>query len=116
MSDNSIAWKEAGRDFGLSRLVLIIATCFCIFLLPLWIPDYVRFSSPDIFHIFPSETLNQIFFSWLRWDVKPFLNISSKGYYHLPDTAFFPLWPLLQRVGGLILGGSFPASFYVSGI
>jgi len=116
MSESSISWREAGRVFILSRLLLFGVTCICIFLLPLWIPGYVKFSSPDIYHILPSEMANQIFFSWLRWDVKPFLNISGLGYRYLPDTAFFPLWPLLQHLGGLALGGRFPGSFYLAGI
>jgi len=30
--------------------------------------------------------------------------------------AFFPLWPMIQHFGGLLLGGFFPSSFYLSGL
>lgn len=116
MDARLIAWKEAGWVFLWSRLLLLAVTCVCIFVLPLWIPGYVKFSSSDIYHIFPSETANQLFFSWLRWDVKPLLDISWHGYVYLPDTAFFPFWPLLAHLGGLALGAQFPVSFYLAGI
>src|ERR1700688_3712450 len=101
MNESSISWKEAGRVFLWSRLLLIGVTCVCVFLFPLWIPGYVKFSTPDIYHRFQSRVIDQFVFSWLRWDAKPFLNISASGYFHLPDTAFFPLWPFVQHLGGL---------------
>lgn len=110
------AWREAGRVFLWSRLLLLTVTCVCVFLVPLWIPGYASILSQQIYHIFPSEAVNHLFFSWLRWDVKAFLNISWHGYVHVPDTAFFPLWPLLAHLGGLALGGAFPASFYLAGL
>lgn len=116
MSERLSAWKEAGRVFLWSRLLLLAVTCVCVFLVPLWMPGYTSILSQQIYHIFPSEAANQFFFSWLRWDVKAFLNISWYGYAHVPDTAFFPLWPLLAHLGGLALGGQFPASFYLSGL
>lgn len=116
MSERLIAWKEAGRVFLWSRLLLLAVTCVCVFLLPLWISGYASILSQQIYHIFPSEVANRLFFSWLRWDVKAFLNISWHGYVHLPDTAFFPLWPLVAHLGGLALGGRFPASFYLAGL
>lgn len=115
MNDRWLAWKEAARIFLLSRFLLLGITCFCMFVLPLWIPGFVTWSSPG-YHVLPSETLNQLLFSWLRWDAKAYLNISYFGYQHTPDTAFFPLWPLLQHLGGVALGGSFPVSFYLAGL
>lgn len=110
-----LAWKEAARIFLFSRLLILGITCICILLLPLWIPGLFTWINQG-YHIIPSEPLNQLFFSWLRWDVKPYLNISYYGYKYLPDTAFFPLWPLLEHLGGLALGGRFPGSFYLAGL
>src|SRR5205807_1715264 len=62
-------------------------------------------SSPDAF-----------FFSWYRWDVAHFVAISAQGYADKLNTAFFPLWPVLQRPVGLLFGGIFPGSYYIGGL
>jgi hypothetical protein len=110
------AWKEAARVFVLSRLLIIAVTITCMLVLPGLIPGYLQNASKDIYHIIPSPTMNQLFFAWLHWDEKPYLNISYFGYRLLADTAFFPLWPLLRHAAGLLLGGKFPVSFYLGGI
>ena len=102
--------------FLLSRLLIIAVTIFCILVLPGLIPGYLQNASQDIYHVIPSPTLNQLFFSWLHWDEKPFLNISYFGYRLITDTAFFPLWPLLRHFVGLLLGDNFPVSFYLAGL
>lgn len=115
MNNRSLLWKEATRVFLYSRLLLLGVTCACILLLPLWVPGFVAWSDPG-YHILPSEPMNQLLLSWLRWDAKAYLNISYFGYNHTPDTAFFPLWPFMQYLGGLALGGTFPISFYLAGL
>jgi Mannosyltransferase (PIG-V) len=40
----------------------------------------------------------------------------THGYTYLPDTAFFPFWPLMEHFGGLLLGGFFPGSYYAAGL
>ncbi len=110
------ALKEAAWVFGLSRLLIITITCLCVFLLPQFIPAYAhRLLLDPGYTSFPGN-INILFYSWLRWDVKPFLNISFFGYQLTADTAFFPFWPLVQHFGGLLLGGSFPNSFYLAGL
>jgi hypothetical protein len=39
-----------------------------------------------------------------------------QGYKHTPDVAFFPLWPLIQHFGGLLLGSIWPGSYYLAGL
>lgn len=51
---------------------------------------------------------------WLRWDSGWYLDIARRGYWldpqtHLGSVAFFPLYPLLMRVLGQIIG-SIPAA------
>lgn len=114
--DNKVlSWKEAARVFFYSRLLVFGVTCACILLLPLWIPGFITWINPHD-RVLSEEPLNQLILSWLRWDAKAYLNIAYHGYSHTPDTAFFPLWPLLQHLGGVALGGSFPLSFYLAGL
>ncbi len=43
---------------------------------------------------------------WMRWDGIHYLRIASEGYSQDLLTAFFPLYPLLGRWAGAVLGGS----------
>lgn len=110
------AWKETARVFLLSRLLILTITTGCILFLPGLIPGYLQSISSGMYPVFKPQSLNLLFLSWLRWDEKPFLNISYFGYKHTPDVAFFPLWPLLRHLGGLLLGNVFPASYYLAGL
>ena len=118
MPDRHAAWKRAAQVFLLNRLLVLCITCICIFLLPALIPGYINTISADTatYHILPSENLNLLLFSWLHWDAKAYLNISALGYQRVSDVSFFPLWPLTQHIGGSLLGGSFPVSYYLAGL
>lgn len=118
MPDRHAAWKRAAQVFLLNRLLILCITCACIFLLPALIPGYTNNISADTatYHILPSQNLNLLLFSWLHWDAKAYLNISALGYQRVSDVSFFPLWPLTQHIGGLVLGGSFPVSYYIAGL
>jgi hypothetical protein len=93
-------------------------TCTCILALPAFVPGYVSIVGSDTstYQLLPSQPLNLLLFSWLHWDAKAYLNISYLGYHYLSDAGFFPLWPLAQHIGGLLLGGNFPVSYYLAGL
>jgi len=42
---------------------------------------------------------------WLRWDAVHYLHIAQQGYNTEVVSAFFPLYPLLGRAAGWLLGG-----------
>jgi hypothetical protein len=42
---------------------------------------------------------------WLRWDAVHYMHIAQRGYDTEVVSAFFPLYPLLGRAAGWILGG-----------
>src|SRR6185503_3685122 len=47
---------------------------------------------------------------WQRWDVEHYLAIAVRGYMRGDGTAtFHPLYPLLGRAAGFLLGGSMMA-------
>lgn len=111
-----IAWKTAAKVFLLSRLLFLALSCLSIYvLLPLFPPFRQRMVSEHTLK-FPLYDPHLLLYSWLQWDVKAFVNISNFGYRYTPDVAFFPLWPLLQHLGGLALGGVFPLSYYLAGL
>ncbi len=47
---------------------------------------------------------------WLQWDAKWYLQIAQSGYFSEQSTAYFPLYPLLVRVVGVIIGGHWLAA------
>lgn len=116
MSGKYSAWKEAAWVFLLSRLLFVSLTLFSLLVLPQLLPNYAQHIASEDHFRFPLYSSQSVLYSWLHWDVKAFLNISHVGYHHTPDVAFFPLWPLVQSMGALLLGDSFPASFYFAGL
>lgn len=116
MYSKHLAWREAARVFLLSRLLFLIVTFSAVFLFRPIIPGFAQRFDPAPGYVFQPQLLSTLFYSWLRWDVKAFLNVSYFGYVHTPDVSFFPLWPLIQHVGGVLLGNTFPYSFYISGL
>jgi hypothetical protein len=104
------------RVFLLSRLLLISVTLVAVFLLPRFIPGFAQQLQTATIYLHRPDSLGILLYSWLRWDTGHFLAISFFGYQGTSDVAFFPLWPLVQHIGGLLLGGYFPLSFYIVGL
>ncbi len=52
--------------------------------------------------------------SWFRWDSGHFVLIATQGYTPWWETAFFPLYPLLERAGALLTHDPFVAGLIVS--
>jgi len=110
------ACREAAWVFGMSRLVFVLVSFVSIFLLPRFIISFRKRLAWDETYTVDHYGLKDYFFSWFRWDVKAYVNISMNGYKHTPDTAFFPLWPFIQHCAGLLLGGIRPGSYYLAGL
>ena len=118
MQDRRIAWKEAARVFLLSRVILLIITMLIILSVEL-----LQNQSAGIHALYLSMHYshdpagrNIFLFSWYHWDALHFVSISGRGYADSANTAFFPLWPLLQHIAGLVLGGEYPDSYYIAGL
>src|SRR5712692_1519953 len=112
----SRAWREAAWVFGLNRLFTVLLSIISILLLPRLLPTVKQtLQTNDLYKNNP-YTLHGLLFSWYRWDVLHYVNISFQGHKYTPDVAFFPLWPLLQRYTGLLLGGHYPDSYYFAGL
>ena len=118
MQDRRIAWKEAARVFLLSRAILLAITMLTVLSV-----EVLQNQNVGIHALYQSMPyshdpvgLNIYLFSWYRWDALHFVSISAHGYADRANTAFFPLWPLLQHVVGLGLGGIHPGSYYVAGL
>jgi hypothetical protein len=122
MQQWKMALKEAGRVFLLSRLLLLVVSAITMFslreLLPFIKSQSAALHTPyqNIPYSDDPSSLNAFFFSWYRWDVAHFVAISAQGYADKLNTAFFPLWPMLQRPVGLLFGGIFPGSYYIGGL
>ncbi len=55
--------------------------------------------------------------SWNCWDTSHFLSIASQGYTHQPtNTAWFPLYPLLARIGAIFTRDAFTSGLLISNI
>ena len=101
------AFREATWVFGLSRLMILLITYFGIVMFPA-----AGQNSP----VNCSASLDPCLQVWYHWDAVAYVNIAHHGYTYIPDTAFFPLWPLIEHVGGFLLGGFFPNSYYIAGL
>ncbi len=52
--------------------------------------------------------------SSVRWDSIHYLQIAAHGYRRAPNTCFFPLYPMLVRVGGWLTGSNVAAGIAIS--
>jgi len=106
MSTHHTAWKEAAWIFVLSRFVGVILT-------------YVGMSfmsvngTSKLVNCFQSH--KSCIISWLHYDVFSFIDVTMHGYANVKATAFFPLYPLLLRPFGVVLGESV-FGYYIAGI
>jgi len=50
----------------------------------------------------------------VRWDSIHYLSIAQHGYASAESTSFFPLYPLLMRAGGVVLGSDTVAGVVIS--
>src|SRR3984893_3638330 len=113
MQQWKMALKEAGRVFLLSRLLLLVVSAITMFSLRELLP-FIKSQSAALHTPYQNIPYSNdpysltFFFSCYRWDVAHFVAISAQGYADKLNTAFFPLWPMLQRPVGLLFGGIFP--------
>lgn len=103
------ALKEAAWVFVFSRLTILLVSYISVVLIP------------QSGHGTPIDCTagihpNPCLFTWYHWDDITYVRIAYQGYASTPDVGFFPLWPLLVRSGGLLLGGYFPLSYYLAGL
>ncbi|MDQ6660559.1 MAG: hypothetical protein M3Z24_06295 [Chloroflexota bacterium] len=108
MQSIKTAVKEASWVFVLSRIILSCITYSSVVLIP---QNGQRrpVNCPDLIH-------SPCMLAWYHWDDGAYVRIAHQGYSFTPDVGFFPLWPLLVHYGGLLLGGSFPLSYYLAGM
>ncbi len=52
---------------------------------------------------------------WGRWDAVHYLDISQRGYYGT-DMAFFPLYPVLIHLAGILIGNDLIAGLVISNV
>jgi Gpi18-like mannosyltransferase len=91
------ALKEAAWVFVFSRLTILLVSYISVVLIP-------------------QSGQSRAIFMWYHWDVIAYIRIAYQGYLFTPDVGFYPLWPLLVRFVGLLLGGYFPLSYYLAGL
>jgi Gpi18-like mannosyltransferase len=105
------AWLGASEPWGralgavlptflLTRLVFLMLTYFGVVLFAL--PNYASESLPG----------EALLYSWYRWDAVRFGTIAANGYVKPEYTAFFPLYPIAERIISIPLGDD----VYVAGI
>ena len=63
-----------------------------------------------------SLPLSSLVLVWNRWDTGHFTSIATHGYVAAWQTAFFPLFSLLERGGAYVLGGPFRAGLIISNL
>lgn len=102
-----MAWKEAAWIFGLSRLVILLVSYLGIMVFP---------QAGQALPVNCFASFDPCLQAWYHWDAGAYVNIAHLGYTNMPDTAFFPLLPMFEHFGGLLLGGSFPNAYYLAGL
>lgn len=97
-----MAWREAVWIFGLSRVLILLASYMSVRLIPI----FTTYSAPQAVTRGCNATLNCLLDAWWRWDVVYYVEIAHDGYATAQHTVFFPLMPLLMHTLGALFGGS----------
>ena len=108
------ALKESAWVFLVSRVVILFVTYIAIALLP----QFNTFQAHGVHFLACTQGIepNPCYFAWFHWDAIAYARIAYQGYAATPDVAFFPLWPLLVHIVGLLFGGVYPISYYLAGL
>ena len=77
--------------FLCTRILFVLLTYFGVVLFT--VPNY----SPQ------ELSTHTLLFSWYRWDVMRFATIAAEGYKRFDNTAFFPLFPLLEHIVSVVI-------------
>ena len=107
------ALKEAGWIFLLSRVIILLVSYITVSLLP----QFAFFQGHNTHFLDCTHGIqpDPCFYAWFHWDAVAYAHIAYQGYAGATDVAFFPLWPLIIHTGGVLLGGTYPMSYYLSG-
>src|SRR5579864_2289536 len=88
-----VGWRKWA--YALKQILPIYLATHLAFLLLTYLATLFAFSPKNFSrYSLPLATLLQ---SWDRWDSNHFVEIATKGYDVAYRTAFFPLFPLLER-------------------
>lgn len=101
-------WRESLVAFTMSRIALLLVGLLAVFyILPLMARNMTRYSLAD-----NTRLPRALWLMWHRFDSGFYVDIAKNGYWaattlHSPSNwVFYPLYPLLMRPIGLMLGGS----------
>jgi Dolichyl-phosphate-mannose-protein mannosyltransferase len=88
------AWRDAALAWLLQRVVLLALTYLVLQRLLPRSASTPSLSWADWLHV------------WSNWDGAIYATIAASGYTHLEQAAFFPLFPLLERLLAPLAGGN----------
>lgn len=107
------AWRAAWQAWWTSRLVVFLAGVMAVLSFGN-APGYSRYDPTNL--TAPSHPFENLLAApFARWDSVWYLTIAHGGYDHeVARTAFFPLYPLLVRGVGIVIGSDLLAGVLVS--
>lgn len=94
-------FKEVGIIFIVWRLYLVIAA----FIGAWWLPFRPSFPYWDT--VLVGTKLPQGVWQWANFDGVHYLTLAQRGYDGFGTQVFFPLYPLLIRIVGIVFGGNY---------
>lgn len=116
-SDNQPGWLQQQAPvlalWLATRLGLIVVAYVALVMLP---------TNTELNHPPPDRPDNVWIDSWIRWDSRWYAGIARDGYTNVPqaeaqrDVAFFPLYPVLMRIGGLFVGDTYLSGLLISNL
>lgn len=103
----NIPWRECFKQIWPIYLVTHLAFVLLTYFAPLFLLR--NFSQKGL-------NISTLWLSWYRWDSGHFTNIATSGYQGLWQTAFFPLYPLLEHGLALLVRNPFIAGLIISNL
>jgi Gpi18-like mannosyltransferase len=91
--------------FFMSRIAILLISVLAMRLPPLG--QLVRGASCD--------SQSQCLLLWYHFDSIVYVQLAAHGYSNLSETVFFPLWPVLMHLLGVLFGASI-IGYYIAGL
>lgn len=100
-------WQQA-----LKRVLPLYSVMHILFLLLSYLVTLFLVGNYSL-NSLPLSSLAQV---WNHWDTGQFTAIATGGYVGAWQTAFFPLFPVLERGGAFLVGGPFRAGLIIANL
>jgi hypothetical protein len=107
--ERRVALLDVLKAFSSSRLLIWVAGIVAVLAVGFYPGSTALLDSHHLTAPFPARLANVLISPAARWDSAWYLSIAKSGYQFSSQTVFFPLYPVLIALGGVVVGSELDA-------